>query len=145
MPTAEELLACKDRRDVFTTAPDATVQEACALMRTHRVGCLVVVKAEKIVGIFTERDVINRVVAEGRDAAATKVRDVMTHDVIVVRPDRRIEEIEGIMRQNRIRHLPVAGEQALVGILSIGDVAAWHSDKNQQMVEHLTDYLYGRH
>ena len=69
----------------------------------------------------------------------------MTRDVIVVEPERTLSEIEAIMKQNRIRHLPVAGAGALLGLLSIGDVLACHAATSQQMVHHLTDYIYGRH
>lgn len=145
MPSATDLLAAKARGGVLTTMPDATVQDACRLMRQERIGCLVVMEGKKVAGIFTERDVINRVVAEARDPAATKVEDVMTREVIVVKPDRSIEEIEAIMKQQRIRHLPVVGERELAGLLSIGDVAAWHADSDRQMVEYLHDYMHGWH
>ncbi len=102
-------------------------------------------EAGRIEGIFTERDVVNRLVAEDMDASDTKVEEVMTRDVIVVEPERRLGEIEAIMRQNRVRHLPVAGRDALLGLLSIGDVLACHAAANQQMVHHLTEYIYGRH
>lgn len=145
MTDARTLLAAKERQEVFTTSPAATVLEACRLMQQYRVGCLVVMERDKIVGIFTERDVINRVVADGKDAATTKVQEVMTRDVIAIVPERPIAEIEAIMKQRRIRHLPVAGAGRLIGLLSIGDVTAWHAAKDQQMVESLTEYLYGRH
>ena len=82
--------------------------------------------------------------AEGRDAATTIVKDVMTVDVIVVRPDREVDEIEAILREHRIRHLPVAGDHGLLGLLSIGDVNAFRADSDHQKVEYLTEYIYGR-
>ena len=144
--TAQGLLATKTSKEVVTTRADTTVQDACKLMRTHHVGCLIVTNgAGQIEGIFTERDVVNRLVAEDKDASDTKVGDLMTRDVIVVEPERTLSEIEAIMKQNRIRHLPVAGAGALLGLLSIGDVLACHAATSQQMVHHLTDYIYGRH
>ena len=145
MPTARDLLDAKPRRDVFTTTADALVQDACRLMSQQRVGCLVVVAGEKIVGIFTERDVLNRVVAEGRGAAQTRVGDVMTRNVLVVPPDRPVRDIEAIMKQQSIRHLPVAGEEHLLGLISIGDVLAWDAANDKQTLQYLTDYMYGRH
>lgn len=145
MPNARELLAAKARQEVFTVPPDATVQDACRLLRQYRIGCLIVGSRKHIEGIFTERDVINRVVAEDRDASQTRVRDVMTKDVIYVRPERPIEEIEAIMKQERIRHLPVVDEHGLLGLLSIGDVLAWHAARDKQAVEYLTGLMYGRH
>ena len=124
--------------------PDATVKDAARLMHDRRIGALVVAEGEALRGIFTERDVLWRVVAQGLDAAATRVRDVMTAEVIVVRPDRDVDEIETIMRDHRIRHLPVAGDHGLVGMLSIGDLNAFRADADHQKVEYLTEYIYGR-
>ena len=146
MPTAKELLAEKESKSVITVNADLSVQDACKLMRTHRIGCLVVTSGTKTIeGIFTERDVVNRLVAEDKDASDTKVGELMTREVIVVEPERSIAEIEAIMKQNRIRHLPVAGDKELLGLLSIGDVMAHDASKNKQMVHYLTEYLYGRH
>ncbi len=145
MPTAKELLSAKEVTGVITVNAELSVQDACKLMRTHRIGCLVVTSGpHKIEGIFTERDVVNRLVAEDRDASDTKVGEIMTRDVIVVELDRPFEEIEAIMKQNRIRHLPVAGDRELLGLLSIGDVMAHDVSTNKQMVHHLTEYIYGR-
>ena len=146
MPTAKELLAEKGSKSVITVNAELSVQDACKLMRTHRIGCLVVTGGTKAIeGIFTERDVVNRLVAEDKDASDTKVGELMTREVIVVEPERPFEEIEAIMKQNRIRHLPVAGDRELLGLLSIGDVMAHDASKNKQMVHYLTEYLYGRH
>ena len=146
MPTAKELLAEKESKSVITVKADLSVQDACKLMRNHRIGCLVVTSGTKTIeGIFTERDVVNRLVAEDKDASDTKVGELMTHEVIVVEPERPIAEIEAIMKQNRIRHLPVAGEKELLGLLSIGDVMAHEAATNKQMVHYLTEYIYGRH
>jgi CBS domain-containing protein len=145
MPTAKDLLEVKARREVYTTAPEATVQNACRLMSRERIGCLVVMQGEKIVGIFTERDVLNRVVAEGRDPTVTRVGDVMSKDVIVVSPDRAREDIESIMKQQRIRHIPVAGPDRMLGLLSIGDMLAWDAANDKQILQYFHDYIYGRH
>ena len=144
MTTARDLLAQKKSGGVITISPDATVKDAARLMHDHRIGSLVVADGEVLRGIFTERDVLWRVVAEGRDAATTVVKDVMTVDVIVVRPDREVDEIEAILREHRIRHVPVAGDHGLLGVLSIGDLNAFRADADHQKVEYLTEYIYGR-
>ena len=144
--TAQQLLDSKASKEIVTTRVDTTVKEACKLMRAHRLGCLIVTNgAGQIEGIFTERDVVNRLVAEDKDASDTKVGELMTRDVIVVEPERNLSEVEAIMKQNRIRHMPVAGSDRLLGLLSIGDVLASHAATSQQMVHHLTEYIYGRH
>jgi CBS domain-containing protein len=144
MPTAGDLLAQKKSGGVITVAPDATVKDAARLMHDRRIGSLVVADGESLRGIFTERDVLWRVVAQGKDAASTTVGEVMTADVIVVRPDREVDEIEAIMREHRIRHIPVAGDHGLLGVLSIGDLNAFRADADHQKVEYLTEYIYGR-
>jgi CBS domain-containing protein len=144
MTTARDLLAQKKSGGVITVPLDATVKDAARLMHDHRIGAVVVAEGETLLGIFTERDVLWRVVAQGRDAAATLVREVMTTEVIVVRPDRDVDEIETILRDRRIRHVPVAGDHGLLGMLSIGDVNAFRADADHQKVEYLTEYIYGR-
>jgi CBS domain-containing protein len=144
MTTARDLLAQKKSGGVITVAPDATVRDAARLMYERRIGALVVADGEALLGIFTERDVLWRVVAQGRDASATPVRDVMTAEVLVVRPERDLDEIEAILKHHRIRHLPVAGDRGLVGMLSIGDVNAFRAEADHEKVEYLTEYIYGR-
>ena len=144
MTTARDLLAQKKSGGVITVAPDSTVKEAALLMHDRRIGALVVAEGESLRGIFTERDVLWRVVAQGLDAAATLVREVMTAEVIVVKPERTLDEIEAILKHHRIRHLPVAGERGLLGMLSIGDLNAYRADSDRQTVEYLTEYIYGR-
>ena len=144
MATARDLLHSKKSAGVITTMLDCTIQDACRLMKERRIGSLVVSEDGHLRGIFTERDVVNRVVAEGLDPAKTTVAEAMTGQVIAVRPDRSVEEIEAIMRQERIRHVVVAGENGVVGMISIGDVTAWHAAQDHQTVEYLTEYISGR-
>jgi CBS domain-containing protein len=144
MSTAKDVLAAKKSAGVITVTPDCTVRDACRIMRDRRIGALLVSDGENLQGIFTERDVLNLVVAEERDPAATKVAEVMTRKVLVVRPDRPLAEIETIMRQERVRHVPVVGEKGLVGLISIGDVNAFNAAEDHQTVEYLTQYIQGR-
>jgi len=144
MPDARDLLNAKGWGGVITTLPGATVRNACHLMAERRVGSLIVCDGGAVVGIVTEKDVVTRVVCPGLDPGTTLVQDIMTPNVICVRPDRPIEEIEAIMRQERVRHVPVQDGNALLGLLSIGDVTAWHADTSRQEVEYLTAYICGR-
>lgn len=143
MPSAKDLLAAKGWGGVVTVGPDVSVLEAARVMNERRVGSLLVIENDAVAGILTEKDVVYRVVAPGKDAAAVPVRDVMTPDVICIQPERPLEEIEAIMRQERVRHVPVVEGKALLGLLSIGDVTAWHAAKNAQEIEHLTAYIRG--
>lgn len=144
MPTAAELLKSKSNNAIYTCRPESSIQDACRLMERHRVGCLIVSHGTTIDGIITERDIVNKLVAVDLDASDTKVEALMTKKVVIVEPTRQIEEIEAIMRDMRIRHVPVAGEKELLGVLSIGDVMAWHAAKSKQEVHYLQEFIYGR-
>jgi CBS domain-containing protein len=144
MSTAKDVLSKKKALGIITILPDCSVRDACRVMRDRRIGALLVAEGKTLHGIVTERDVMNLVVAEGKDAAATKVADVMTPKVIAVRPDRSLEEIEAIMRQQRVRHVPVMDDSGLIGMISIGDVNAYNADESHQTVEYLTQYIQGR-
>jgi len=144
MSTVRDVLSSKKSGGVITVTPECSVLDACRLMRDRRIGALLVSDGETLDGIFTERDVLNLVVAEGRDPAATKVEEVMTRKVLVVRPDRPLVEVEAIMRQEKVRHVPVVGEKGLVGMISIGDLNAYNAAEEHQTVEYLTQYIHGR-
>jgi CBS domain-containing protein len=145
MPNARDVLSKKSITGIISTTPEQSVQEASKLMLQRSVGCLVVTGAEgKIVGLLTEHDVLCRLVAEDRDASDTKVSEIMSRDVAIVEPERSLEEIEAIMRQQHLHYLPVAGEKELLGLLSMGDVLAYHAAEDKQMVHYLREYMYGR-
>jgi CBS domain-containing protein len=144
MPTAKDLLALKKSLEVITVSPAASVRDACRVMRDRRIGAVLVSEGETLHGIFTERDVVNLVVAGEKDPALTKVAEVMTRKVIVVQSDRSVDEIEAIMRQERVRHVPVVDGKALVGMISIGDINAYNAAEDHQNVEYLTQYIHGR-
>jgi len=144
MATAKDVLSRKKTAGVITVLPDCTVRDACRVMRDRRIGAVLVADGEVLHGMFTERDVMNLVVAEGRDPAATNVAEVMTPKVIAVRSDRSLEEVEAIMRQERVRHVPVTDESGLVGMISIGDVNAFNAAEDHQAVEYLNQYIQGR-
>jgi CBS domain-containing protein len=126
--TARDLLAEKNSSVVYTIGPEVSVVEACRVMQERRIGSLLVTRESRVEGILTEWDVVARVVAAGRDPAATRVADVMSSEVVMVGPDTPIQRLEQIMRSRRFRHLPVSGGRGLLlGILSVGDVAAWRA------------------
>jgi CBS domain-containing protein len=121
------------------------VLEAATLMNEHKVGALVVTDAGRVVGMFTERDVLRRVVGEQRDPATTRVGDVMTAEVYCCTPDTTIEEARGTMMNRRVRHIPlVDGAQRLQGLVSIGDLNAHQASSQEQTIFLLQEYLYGR-
>lgn len=129
--------------DVYTIGPEATVVEAAQVMDRHNVGSLLVVDGATPVGIFSERDLLRRVVVAGKDPTKVRVREVMSRDVTVVEPDTRVKEAMAIMTQRRCRHLPVVAQGKVVGLVSIGDLVRWISKDQQFQIRMLENYITG--
>ncbi len=130
--------------EVATVDRDATVLEAATLMNERRIGAVVVTSGEHVVGIFTERDILNRVVAKECSARETVVGSVMTSPMACCRRDTPLAECRTIMTTKRIRHLPVVEEGKLFGLISSGDILANEVTQQQSTIEYLHEYLYGR-
>lgn len=144
MATVRDILAMKGPQ-VWSIDGEATVLHAAQFMTEHRIGAVLVLDGERIAGMFSERDVLQRVVAEGRDPVRTTVADVMTVEVACCTPDTRLEEARGAMKNRRIRHLPVVdGDERLIGLISIGDLNAFQVADQEQTIFLLNEYLYGR-
>lgn len=144
MPTVRDILAIKGCH-VLTIGPDASVLDAAVLMNEHKVGSLLVMEDERVIGIFTERDVLTRVVVGRLDPATTRVREVMTSEVVCCQPHSTLEEIRGVMKTRRIRHLPVVDDQwRLCGMVSIGDLNAYDARDHEVTIHILEEYIHGR-
>ncbi|MBL8984667.1 MAG: CBS domain-containing protein [Gemmatimonadetes bacterium] len=142
MPAVVDLLRRKGRV-VHTISPTDSVVAAATAMNQHGVGGLVVVDSEgQLVGMFTERDILRRVVAPGRDPATTVVGEVMTTEVLACQPETSLEECAAVMTSKRIRHLPVRDRQGLVGIVTIGDLLAQQVDDQRATIQYLTSFVY---
>jgi len=129
------------RARVDKVAPEATVCDAVTLMNEHNTGSVMVMEGDRAVGIFTERDVLTRVVALRRDPTTTRVKDVMTSTLITVEPRTTVREAMTIMTNRRCRHLPVVVEGRVVGMISIGDLTRWVVRDQQRTIEDLTDFI----
>jgi CBS domain-containing protein len=144
MPTVQDILRDKGYR-VQTTTSTRTAMEAIGQMNQHKIGALVVVDNEQVVGMFTERDVLRRVVADDRRPEEILVGDVMTREVVCCSAGADLDQVSAIMKNRRIRHLPVCDEQGrLAGLISIGDVNAHHASHQEATIHYLSDYIYGR-
>jgi CBS domain-containing protein len=144
MPTVQDVLAVKGT-SVHSIAPSATVLEATQKMNAHKLGALLVMVDGQVVGMFTERDVLRRVVAEERNPAQCTVAEVMTSDVICCQAEDDLEEISAIMQQKKIRHVPVCDHSGrMMGMISIGDVNAYHASNQEMHINFLSEYIYGR-
>ena len=109
--------------DVKTVDSDAPVMEAVGLMNKHEIGCLIVVRRGKAVGIVTERDLLKRVLAESRDPKKTKVRQIMSKPLIFGEPDMDIEDAARLMFRKKIKKLPVVEKGRLLGLVTLTDLA----------------------
>ena len=144
MATVADILARKGTQ-VLTIGPQATVVDAAVLMNEHKVGSLVVTEEGRVTGMFTERDVLRRVVGERRDPSHTRVGEVMTTEVFCCTPETTLEEARGAMKNRRIRHLPlVDGDNFLQGLISIGDLNAFEAASREETIFWMHEYLYGR-
>src|SRR5438105_4975344 len=119
MATVQDILSDKGSK-VFTIAPTVTVLEATQKMNQNRIGSLVVMDGSRVVGIFTERDILKRVVGSERRPNEILVTEVMTTDVFCCPPDADIDEVGALMKEQRVRHVPVCTEDGnLLGLISI--------------------------
>ncbi len=144
MATVKSIVETKGAH-VWSVGPGANVLDAAVLMNEHKIGALVVLEGGRLVGVFTERDVLRRVVGEARNPAATRVADVMTTEVVCCSPETTLEEARGVMKNRRIRHLPVLdNEGRLLGLVSIGDLNAHMEHDQERHIHLLNEYLYGR-
>lgn len=106
-----------------TIGPDMNACDAAAMMRTEDVGALPVVEDGRLLGLVTDRDLVLRVLAERKDPLEVKVGDIATTSAVTVTPDMRLSEARDLMEEHKVRRLPVMKGEALVGIVSLGDLA----------------------
>ncbi len=140
MATAQQFISLKGGT-VASLGPGATVLEAALLMNERGIGSVMVIDNDRLAGIFTERDVLRRVVAEQRDPATTKLADVMTSPVACAAPHTRLDEIRQVMRERRIRHVPVVNAKRVLGMISIGDLNKAQYDVQAETIRYLEQYI----
>ena len=129
------------RLHVIHAAPSATVFDVAALMSEARIGCIPVLDGERLVGVFSERDLMTRVVVEGRDPNTTSVRDVMTPDVITATLDDRVERCVDKMRSYGCRHLPVVAEGRVIAMISMRDLMRDEIEEQVEEIAGLRAYI----
>ncbi len=143
MPTVLDILRRKGA-EIVSVPPTASVLEAAHLMNARRIGSVLVLDGPFLRGIFTERDVLRKIVAVQRDPATTPIADVMTTDVVTCAPDMTIEECMATMTRRRIRRLPVlAPDGTLAGVVTSGDVLASQVAEQAFELENLNTYIHG--
>jgi len=140
--TVKDILDKKGNK-VASAEKSQNVLAAAKKMNDQRIGSLVVIEGENVVGIFTERDILTRVVAEGRDPRKTDLADVITTPVACCRRDTTLEECRAVMTEKRVRHLPVVEDKKLLGIVTSGDIMAHHIEAHEETIQYLNEYIYG--
>ena len=127
---------------LFVVQRTATVSEAVRMMAAHSVGIVTVLDGDKLVGVFSERDVVQRVVDRGLDPARTRVGDVMTTELVVADADEDYQSAMRKMDQANIRHLLVVSEGRILSMISIRDLMRVHMDDQGEEIRYLREYLY---
>ncbi|MBA4808842.1 CBS domain-containing protein [Brevundimonas sp.] len=126
---------------VFSITPGLTVAEACQELERKRVGALVVCDGEAVAGVFSERDVVKALAADGPEALSRPVSDYMSSKVIFAEPAEMMSALMTRMTDRRIRHLPVLSEGRLAGVISIGDVVKCQIEEHAREAESLRTYI----
>jgi CBS domain-containing protein len=141
--TIESLLEKKGRQ-VYSIQAKQTVYEAIAEMDVRNVGALVVKEGETVVGIITERDYTRKVILKGRSSKETPVQTIMSRNLVIITPERTLNEAMAIMTEKRCRHLPVFKAGQLDGMVSIGDLVKEIIADQQFQLQLLDDYIHSR-
>ncbi len=127
----------------FSIAPDTIVYRALEIMVERNVSALLVIENDKLVGIFSEKDYARKVILKGKASKQTKIRDIMSENLIIVSPSSSIDECMQLMTNNFIRHLPVLQDGQLLGIISIGDVVKYIIDEQKFIIQNMEHYIGG--
>jgi CBS domain-containing protein len=127
---------------IFTVQRDGTVAEAARMMEAHNVGIVAILAGERLVGVFSERDIVRRVNNRGLDPARTRVGEVMTFELVVADPDEDYQTAMRKMDQANIRHLPIVSDGRMLSMLSIRDLMRVEMERMTEEIRYLHEYLY---
>lgn len=141
MKTLQEVLDSKKHKEVISIAPHRPVFDALVILAEYKIGALVVLDQEKIVGIFSERDYAREVILKGRSSKTTLINEVMTAKVLSGKPDDSVEHAMNLMSEKHIRHLPVVDNDKVVGMLSIGDLVKETIAYQKDLIRQLQSYI----
>jgi len=142
MTTVRDMIRKKGYQ-VFSIAPDATVLDALSMMAEHNIGALLVMSEGEMVGIVSERDCVRKVDLMGKKANETRIKDIMTSNVITMEASHPLEECMSLMIEKNFRHMPVCEGKELLGILSVRDVLKEVIEVQQMMLSELERYITG--
>ena len=128
-----------EREAIHSVGPDSSVAECVRTMTAKHIGALIVMEGERLIGIFTERDALNRVLAAGLDPVSTKISAVMTKDPFCIPPGITVAEAMELVTQRRFRHLPIVENGKVLGVISSGDLTHWLVKDQVGEVQELVD------
>jgi CBS domain-containing protein len=141
MKTAAQLIENKKHKEVISIAPHRPVIDALIILAEYKIGALVVMEKDKMVGIFSERDYAREVVLKGKSSKITTIEEVMTKNVLVGHAKDTFEKAMTIMTENHIRHLPIMDGHNVIGMLSLGDVAKEMIVYQKNLIKELESYV----
>lgn len=139
--TMARVIAGKPTAEVFTVNAGMTVQQVVEVLSARRIGAVPVMEGDRLVGIFSERDLIYCTAKEGPDALTRPVAEVMTADPITATPDVSVIEVLALMTRRRIRHVPIIADGRLSGFISIGDLVKFRIDSIEAEAEAMRTYI----
>lgn len=143
MAIVRSMLEAKGDHDLHFVAATDSVFHALEVMAQYEIGAVLVMDAERFVGIFSERDYARKVILKGHESKSLQVKDIMTSEMVTVTPETAAEQCMALMTQYHIRHLPVVQEGRLIGIISIGDVVKQVLANCQSTITELENYILG--
>jgi|TARA_B110000967_G_C18702356_1_gene468515 CBS domain-containing protein len=140
--TLLEIINDKDIQELLTVTPKSTVIDALTIMAKFKIGALIVLNEEKMVGIISERDYAREIILEGKSSKNTKVEEIMTKKVLTLSAGDKFEKGLEIMTQKRIRHMPVMDGKKLLGMVSQGDLVKEMIGYQKELIKELEAFVY---
>ncbi|BFI96960.1 MAG: CBS domain-containing protein [Rhodanobacter sp.] len=128
---------------IHAIAPDAPVLDAIKRMAEHRIGALLVMRGDQLLGVVSERDYARKVILQGRSSSQATVGEIMRTDPLTVGPSTDVLDCMRLCTDSRVRHLPVIDDGKVVGVISIGDLVKAVIDAQAEQIEHLERYITG--